>query len=164
MNRLQTIKRQRDFSIDEISSLYELIESKETHEETRIGVYLLLDQQKPAELHFAKLSDEEKKNFEEYPIYHFWKTEEESDGYYGSAQLEKVSDVLGMPALGPRKRNITPMVLAEKVKHWMTLCVKDSKLYMYNGSCYRCMEQSDMETIIWGSAGRKCSGLEIEPY
>lgn len=86
--------------------------------------------------------------------------------YYGSAQqqLEKVSDVLGMPALGPRKRNITPMVLAEKVKHWMTLCVKDSKLYMYNGSCYRCMEQSDMETIIWGSAGRKCSGLEIEPY
>ncbi len=80
LNRLQTIKRQRDFSIDEISSLYELIESKETHEETRIGVYLLLDQQKPAELHFAKLSDEEKKNFEEYPIYHFWKTEEESDG------------------------------------------------------------------------------------
>lgn len=77
--------------------------------------------------------------------------------YYGSAQqqLEKVSDVLGMPALGPRKRNITPMVLAEKVKHWMTLCVKDSKLYMYNGSCYRCMEQSDMETIIWGVCGEE---------
>lgn len=76
LNRLQTIKRQRAFNTDEISSLYELIESKGAHEEIRVGVYLLLDQQKPAELYFAKLTDEERNKFKEYPIYHFWKTED----------------------------------------------------------------------------------------
>lgn len=85
LNRLQTIKRQRDFNIDEISSLYELIENNETGVETRIAAYLLLDQPKPAELHFAKLSDEERKNFMAYPIYHFWKsTQESSENHFGN--------------------------------------------------------------------------------
>lgn len=80
LNRLQTIKRQRDFNIDEVSSLYALIENKDTNEETRIGVYLLLNQQKPAEIHYAQLSENARNNFKEYPIYYFWKTEENNNG------------------------------------------------------------------------------------
>jgi hypothetical protein len=41
---------------------------------------LLLGQQQAAEIHFGKLSEEEQKNFKEYPIYHFWKTEEKENG------------------------------------------------------------------------------------
>lgn len=80
LNRLQTIKRQRDFNIDEVSSLYALIENRDTNEETRIGAYLLLNQQKPAEIHYAQLSENARNNFKEYPIYHFWKTEENYNG------------------------------------------------------------------------------------
>lgn len=80
LNRLQTIKRQRDFNIDEVSSLYALIENRDTNEETRIGAYLLLNQQKPAEIHYAQLSENARNNFKEYPIYHFWKTEENNNG------------------------------------------------------------------------------------
>ena len=65
-------------NIEEISLLYELIEHKETSEETRIGAYLLLDQQQPAKIHFGKLNDTEKNNFKKYPIYHFWETEYET--------------------------------------------------------------------------------------
>lgn len=78
LNRLQTIKRQRNFNIDEISSLYELIETPKIDIETRIGIYLLLDQQQPAELYFAKLTDEGRKRFEEYPIFKFWRSTQES--------------------------------------------------------------------------------------
>ena len=78
LNRLQVLKRQRNLNIDEISLLYELIEHKETSEETRIGAYLLLDQQQPAKIHFGKLNDTEKNNFKKYPIYHFWETEYET--------------------------------------------------------------------------------------
>lgn len=78
LNRLQVVKRQRNLNIDEISLLYELIEHKETSEETRIGAYLLLGQQQPAKIHFGKLNDTEIDNFKKYPIYHFWETEYET--------------------------------------------------------------------------------------
>jgi len=74
LNRLQTIKRFRDFNTDEIKELYELIESNETREDYLVGAYLLLEQQQVAEMHFAKLSEEEQNNFKKYPIYYFWKT------------------------------------------------------------------------------------------
>lgn len=80
LNILQTTKRWRDFNIDEIGTLYSMIENKDTPEGCLVGAYLLLDQQQAAEIHFAKLSEEEQKNFKEYPIYHFWKTEEKENG------------------------------------------------------------------------------------
>lgn len=73
LNKLQIIKRRRDFNIDEIGILYQIIEGKDTREDCLVGAYLLLDQQQAAEIHFAKLSDEDRNNFKKYPIYHFWK-------------------------------------------------------------------------------------------
>lgn len=80
LNKLQTIKRWRDFNIDEISALYAMVESKDTREDCVVGAYLLLGIPQAAEIHFAKLSEEEQKNFKEYPIYHFWKAEEKENG------------------------------------------------------------------------------------
>lgn len=80
LNKLQTIKRWRDFNIDEISALYAMVESKDTREDCVVGAYLLLGIPQAAEIHFAKLSEEEQKNFKEYPIYHFWEAEEKENG------------------------------------------------------------------------------------
>ena len=80
LNRLQTIKRYRDFAIDEISTLYKLIEDSNTSEMCIVGAYLLLGQQCAAEIHFSRLTDEEQNNFKEFPIYSFWKSEEKDNG------------------------------------------------------------------------------------
>lgn len=76
LNKLQVVKRSRDFNRDETAILYGMIENTETREDGRVGAYLLLEQQKAAEMHFAKLSEEEQNNFKKYPIYRYWKTEE----------------------------------------------------------------------------------------
>ena len=73
LNRLQVIKRRRDFTIDEVSCLYKLVENPDTREDCRIGAYLLLEQQQAAAIHFASLSEKEQNNFRSYPIYFFWK-------------------------------------------------------------------------------------------
>ncbi len=80
LNRLQTVKRSRDFNINEIDELYKMVESKETREDCIVGAYLLLEQQRAAQIHFEKLTEEEQNNFREYPIYRFWKTEEIKNG------------------------------------------------------------------------------------
>lgn len=76
LNVLQTRKRDREFNLDEIKTLYSLVEGKDTREDCRVAAYLLLGQQQAAEIHFAMLSETEQENFKEFPIYHFWKTEE----------------------------------------------------------------------------------------
>ena len=76
LNRLQVVKRQREFSDDEISSLYEIVESGEVNESCVVGAYLLLGQQQAAKIHFKKLSAKEQEDFKEYPIYKYWKAEE----------------------------------------------------------------------------------------
>lgn len=73
LNSLQTIKRYRKFSKEEIEKLYSIVENKDSDESCVVGAYLLLDQQLAAEIHFARLNDEEQKIFKEYPIYTFWK-------------------------------------------------------------------------------------------
>jgi len=73
LNRLQVIKRKRDFTSDEIGALYELVENRDTREDCKVGAYLLLNQQQAAEIHFAKLSVEEQKTFREFPIYYYWR-------------------------------------------------------------------------------------------
>ena len=76
LNVLQTIKRYRNFNINEIETLYSMVENKDIGEECIVGAYLLLEQQQAAEIHFARLSKEEQNSFKQYPIYHFWKIEE----------------------------------------------------------------------------------------
>ena len=81
LNNLQLIKRERQLNADEIKLLYAITEDPNSSEMVLVGAYLLLDQQVPAELHFDKLTEQEKCEFKEYPIYHFWKqTEDENDG------------------------------------------------------------------------------------
>lgn len=73
LNILQTIKRLRDFNDKEICDLYSIVEDNNSDESCIVGAYLLLGQQRAAEIHFARLSENEQKCFKEYPIYHFWK-------------------------------------------------------------------------------------------
>ena len=72
LNVLQTMKRMRELKPDEMKTLYEMIEAKETREDSKVAAYLLLGQQQAAEMHFAKLSEGEQNEFKKYPIYHFW--------------------------------------------------------------------------------------------
>ena len=80
LNRLQIIKRSRDLNIDEIATLYQMVECKDTREDCVVGAYLLLGQQQAATIHFLRLTKDEQNNFKEYPIYRFWKTEEKNNG------------------------------------------------------------------------------------
>lgn len=76
LNILQTVKRCRDFNIDEIRTLYLMIENKNTREDCLVGAYLLLGQQPAAEMHYSNLSKEEQEKFKQYPIYHYWNKKE----------------------------------------------------------------------------------------
>jgi hypothetical protein len=73
LNRLQVIRRQREFTPDEIGELCKITESSSSCEEALVGAYLLLDNQIAAKLHFENLELEKKELFKKYPIYHFWK-------------------------------------------------------------------------------------------
>ena len=80
LNRLQVIKRMRDFTIEEVRTVYSIIEDSTSTDLVRVGAYLLLDQQPLAEIHFERLDDAQKEEFKTYPIYHFWKTEDKPNG------------------------------------------------------------------------------------
>lgn len=77
LNHLQIIKRLRAFNQEETRMLYEMVTKNDAPESILTGAYLLLDQQIPAEMHFKKMQTEEQEEFIDYPIYHFWKKEEE---------------------------------------------------------------------------------------
>ncbi len=73
LNRLQVIRRQREFTLDENKELCTITESSSTCEDALVGAYLLLDNQIAAKLHYENLEPEIKESFKKYPIYHFWK-------------------------------------------------------------------------------------------
>lgn len=75
LNRLQVIKRERELSIIEVSELCNVTENNESAESEKVAAYLLLDNQKAAEIHFNKLDKSDQKDFRGYPIYYFWKSE-----------------------------------------------------------------------------------------
>lgn len=78
LNYLQIIKREREFSVEELKELYSIIESGSVREDILVGTYLLLDNQSAAEVHFERLEQEPQNNFKRYPIYRFWnKTKED---------------------------------------------------------------------------------------
>lgn len=72
LNYLQVIKRKREFNISELAELYALIEDSTTKEDILVGAYLLLGQQRAAEIHFSRLTPELQNSFKSYPIYRFW--------------------------------------------------------------------------------------------
>ena len=79
INKLQVIKRIRPLDIDEVKELFHIIETPNVQEDILVGVYLLLDQQSAAEIHFNRLDQSMQKEFPKYPIYHFWKKQESRD-------------------------------------------------------------------------------------
>lgn len=81
LNKLQIIRREREFSIDEVKELYAIIEDSTSREEVLVGGYLLLGSQEAAEIHFAKLDPKLQEDFKTWPIYKFWtRTKEEQHG------------------------------------------------------------------------------------
>lgn len=79
LNRLQVIKRIRDFNIEEVKDAYSIIEDPTSTDIIRAGAYLLLDQQSLAAIHFDRLDETLKNEFKTYPIYYFWKAEEKEN-------------------------------------------------------------------------------------
>lgn len=52
LNRLEVVKRRCDFTLGEVGSLYEHIEECNTRVDSCVGAYLMLGQQRAAELDF----------------------------------------------------------------------------------------------------------------
>lgn len=75
LNLLQTIKREREFTIDEIEQLCTITEDLKQREDILVGAHLLLGNNVTAEAHFKKLEPTLQEAFKKYPIYHFWKKE-----------------------------------------------------------------------------------------
>lgn len=76
LNYLQIQKRKRSLSKDERLELVNIAEGSKLANEKqdishKIGANLLLDNQMSAEFYFNKLSDEEKNQFRQYPIWRF---------------------------------------------------------------------------------------------
>lgn len=72
LNYYQAIKRKRTLKEEEIKELLQIIETNTEGEEIYTGVYLLLDNQEAAKIHFYNMNDEQQAVFRNYPIFHFW--------------------------------------------------------------------------------------------
>ncbi len=72
VNMLQVVKRMRAFTEEETKTLYQIIADKDAPNSALVGAYLLLEQQLPAEMYFAKMEVSEQEEFAKYPIYRFW--------------------------------------------------------------------------------------------
>lgn len=76
LNYYQIIKRKRSFNIEEISELWNIADNSSTSDFCKVGAYLLLDQQVPANRYFDKLDENMKQELKKYPIWHFWNNQE----------------------------------------------------------------------------------------
>ena len=76
LNTIQILKREGIFGDEEINRLYALLDDKDVKEDYAIltGIYLLLNNQEKAREYYNKMTDTEKKQFDDYPIclYRTW--------------------------------------------------------------------------------------------
>lgn len=77
INELQIIKRKRSLNIGEKFELMKMLETVGESEDLITAIYLLLDEQAEACIHFFRMTGERQKQFREYPIYNFWKQSKE---------------------------------------------------------------------------------------
>lgn len=82
LNAMQISKREDIFGEAEINRLYALSDGKEAKENNAImtGIYLLLNDQGKAKEYYEKMTDMEKKQFDDYPICLYRNWEEASNG------------------------------------------------------------------------------------
>ena len=87
LNEIQISKREGIFGKAEIDRLYALADDKYSKENNSImtGIYLLLDDQEMAKKYYKKMTESEKKQFDDYPIclYRKWKEITNGQNAYG---------------------------------------------------------------------------------
>lgn len=71
LNRLQIIKRERDFNEEEKAQLIQLTENSNI--ECKLAANILLGYKDAAKIYFNKLTNAEQVNFKSFPIYKFYK-------------------------------------------------------------------------------------------
>ena len=71
INLLQVYKRVRNLTEGERNKLFEITDKK-IDNQYKVSAYLLLDNHEQAGFHFNKLTDEQKDDFKQSPVYHFW--------------------------------------------------------------------------------------------
>lgn len=123
LNHYQVLKRERGLNIDEIAELWKIAEDNTVDDTYKLGAYLLLDQQVPAEHHFAKLSKEMQNEFREYPIFRYFRVTEDSDNGYESKYSSSMSLEEYWIKTGKSKRfirrNKNGTGKNEGVEHWV---------------------------------------------
>lgn len=72
LNYLQIIRREREFNIDEVKELCDIIADNSMGADIITGAYLLLSNQMAAEIFFEKMDIKLQETFKEFPIYKFW--------------------------------------------------------------------------------------------
>lgn len=76
LNRYQVLKRERELNIDEITELWRIAEDSTADDIYKLGAYLLLDLQVPAQHYLAKLSEENQNEFRSFPIFRYFRCAE----------------------------------------------------------------------------------------
>lgn len=81
LNAIQISKREGIFGQAEMNRLYELLDDKDAKSNDSImtGIYLLLNDQEKAKEYYEKMTDTEKKQFDDYPICLYRNWEESSN-------------------------------------------------------------------------------------
>ena len=69
---MQIIRREREFNIDEVKELCDIIADNSMGADIITGAYLLLSNQMAAEIYFEKMDIKLQETFKEFPIYKFW--------------------------------------------------------------------------------------------
>lgn len=82
LNIIQISKREGIFGQAEVNKLYALADNKDTKENNSVmtGIYLLLNDQEMAKEYYEKMTESEKKQFDDYPICIYRNWEEISNG------------------------------------------------------------------------------------
>lgn len=69
INEYQTIKRERVLNEDEIQKLYQMRKSSENNNMIMCGINLLLENKSDYEYYLKKMSEQEQRDFRDFPIY-----------------------------------------------------------------------------------------------
>ena len=71
LNRLQVIKRQRDLTQTEMKKLNDIAQSPGERDDVLVGTYLLMGNPVLADVYLARLDENMRNEFLQYPIYKF---------------------------------------------------------------------------------------------
>ncbi len=73
INYWQTLKRMGKLTDEELKEVFQTADDALQEEVTRVGAYLVLENQIAAEPHFDRISEDQKCLLRDFPIYRFWR-------------------------------------------------------------------------------------------